>query len=592
VLTPQGEPVLSSPEILDGDGVPARCEISGGTNDTSNTLTLHVGTPLAEAEIRMILAARIILLADGKAARWSSPTPKHLVTVDGEILLHRTVRQLRDRGATVIWITSHDPAYDIPGTTRYEPADNMFQIDQFYACRELWRHLTNVVFFYADVYFSDEALDLILNHVATDYAYYQRTFGSRITGKPWKEGFALRVWDPEILLSACCYLRGELVAGRLEEQHHQLQGYLEGCGEGEYFETAIGPHGVEIDDETDDFDVPSDVQTWTNRVATWRHTRTRLRGETIVRPTRPKIKFADFWAGFKPEDNALHAVLEEHFQAVLCDEPDYLFFSVFGGLRASVFDPRYDKCVKILWTGENVRPNFNFCDYALSFDYFDDPRNLRWPQYAHNNGSLLRSDRIKFRNTDVDGQLARKTRFCNFLYSNAGCQTRNDFFKLLSEYKEVDSGGSVLNNLGRRVDDKLEFLSHYKFTIAFENASSEGYVTEKIADPLSVYSVPIYWGNPRVAEDFNPGCFINAHDYGSLRELVERVAAVDRDDDLYLQHLRAPCFPGNVLPRSCRPEYLVDFLEMVFSDRQPRNHRRPTLSEQIYSGRGWAGALW
>ena len=56
VLTPQGEPVLSSPEILDGDGVPARCEISGGTNDTSNTLTLHVGTPLAEAEIRMILA--------------------------------------------------------------------------------------------------------------------------------------------------------------------------------------------------------------------------------------------------------------------------------------------------------------------------------------------------------------------------------------------------------------------------------------------------------------------------------------------------------------------------------------------------------
>jgi len=241
-------------------------------------------------------------------------------------LLHRTVRQLRDRGVTDIWITSHDPAYDIPGATRYEPVDNTFQIDQFYACRALWRHLTDVVFLYADVYFSDEALDLILNHVVKDYAYYQRTRGSRITGKPWKEGFALRVWDPEILFSACCHLRGELVAGRLEEQHHQLQGYLEGCGEREYFETVIGPHGVEIDDETDDFDVPSDVQTWTNRVATWRHTATRLRGETVMRPMKPKIKFTDFWAGFNPEDNALHAVLEKHFQAVLCDEPDYLFF--------------------------------------------------------------------------------------------------------------------------------------------------------------------------------------------------------------------------------------------------------------------------
>ena len=48
VLTPQGEPVLLSPEVLDGDGVLARCEISGSTDDASNTLTLHVGTPLAE----------------------------------------------------------------------------------------------------------------------------------------------------------------------------------------------------------------------------------------------------------------------------------------------------------------------------------------------------------------------------------------------------------------------------------------------------------------------------------------------------------------------------------------------------------------
>lgn len=356
---------------------------------------------------------------------------------------------------------------------------------------------------------------------------------------------------------------------------------------------SIGPHGVEIDDETDDFDVSSDVQTWTICTAAWRHGQARARGETHVRPVKPKIKFVDFWPGFKPNDNALHTVLAEYFQAVLCDDPDYLFFSVFGGWNAkSIFDPRYDRCVKILWTGENVRPDFKVCDYALSFDHSDDPRILRWPQYAHDDGSLMGSARIRPWKIDVDRLMSEKTRFCNFLYSNPRCAARNDFFKLLSEYREVDSGGKALNNMGRLVGDKLEFLFRYKFTIAFENASYSGYVTEKISDPLAVHSVPIYWGSPRVSEDFDPGCFINCHDYGSMREVVERVAAVDRDDDLYRQYLQAPCFPGNVLPRRCRPEYLVDFLTMVFSDKLPRDHRRPTSSELILGGGGWSGAPW
>lgn len=224
---------------------------------------------------------RTIILADGPATRWESPVPKHLTVVDGEPLLCRTVRQLLARGVADVWVTSHDPRYELPGTLRYEPTDNQYQVDQFYACRELWQCEVgkDVVFLYGDVYFTDSAMDTIFEHLPTDYAYYQRTKGSAVTGKPWKEGFAMRVRDKGLFLRACRIIRDGIEAGRLKSEHHQLQGYLEGYGCGAYFEWRVGPHGVEIDDETDDFDVVEDVQKWEDNVRLHRQTMQRAGGD-------------------------------------------------------------------------------------------------------------------------------------------------------------------------------------------------------------------------------------------------------------------------------------------------------------------------
>ena len=71
-----------------------------------------------------------------------------------------------------------------------------------------------------------------------------------------------------------------------------------------------------------------------------------------------------------------------------------------------------------------------------------------------------------------------------------------DFFVKLSKYKQVDSGGRTLNNIGGPVEDKMEFIKDYRFVISFENAEYPGYTTEKIIQPMFVDSIPIYWGNP------------------------------------------------------------------------------------------------
>lgn len=171
---------------------------------------------------------------------------------------------------TDVWLTSRLEQYDAlqPFIQRYVPIDNRFKLDQFYACREIWSGLTDVVFLYGDVRFSDAALDTILKTVPQDFNYFQRTSNSVVTGKLWKEGFAMRVCDTRMFEVALKHLRDGLEDGRIKTEHHQVQGYLEGKGTGHF--RLIGPHGVEIDDETDDFDCPADVGAWTENVARWR----------------------------------------------------------------------------------------------------------------------------------------------------------------------------------------------------------------------------------------------------------------------------------------------------------------------------------
>lgn len=142
----------------------------------------------------------------------------------------------------------------------------------------------------------------------------------------------------------------------------------------------------------------------------------------------------------------------------------------------------------------------------------------------------------------IDELVKEKTGFCSFVVSSKYTKSRIDFFHHLSAYKKVDSGGSVLNNVGGRVPDKLAFIRKYKFNIAFENATYPGYITEKLVEAKEANTVPIYWGNPLIAEEMNPKSFITYHDYNSTKALLNRVIEVDNNEALYKEYLRELLF--------------------------------------------------
>ena len=267
-----------------------------------------------------------------------------------------------------------------------------------------------------------------------------------------------------------------------------------------------------------------------------------------------------------------HFVLDQH-------DPEFMCYSVYGYVEKPA--PR---ATRIVFSGEagdhfaeggKMSPGVNapgFYHYGLTMAAENThPNHIYMPLCClhlplHNNGM---TDLIR-----RPGSVRRpKEFFCNFIYSNGNSRRRVDFFHRLSQYKRVESLGAVEPNndtlagtghdtAGYRV--KQAFQARCKFSIAFENAYFPGYTTEKLSDPLLAGSVPIYSGNPRVDEVFNPKAFINVDRFASDSEACDYIREVDNDDALYEAYLNEPPFPGNVIPEQFSNATYVAFFRRIF----------------------------
>jgi hypothetical protein len=250
--------------------------------------------------------------------------------------------------------------------------------------------------------------------------------------------------------------------------------------------------------------------------------------------------------------NFFVAVLSERFDVTVDNEtPDYLIFGDRNfGENNLTYDPQ--KVRKIFYTGENQRPWDYQTHYAISFDHIENEKMYRLPLYViydFNNLSQRIPSYSTYRRSYSDLNVDRKQKFCSFVVRNPNCQRRNEFFHKLSAYKQVDSGGPLLNNIGRVLDygdaamkAKLEWLVDYKFNICFENSSYPGYATEKLYEAYMGGTIPIYWGSPTIEVDFNPKAFLNWHDYGSDEALIQAVIELDQNENKYREMYMEPLF--------------------------------------------------
>lgn len=255
-----------------------------------------------------------------------------------------------------------------------------------------------------------------------------------------------------------------------------------------------------------------------------------------------KIAYADFWPEWDRE-NFLQPILEKYYNVVIDqNNPDVLFHSIFNGQR----DAQKYKCKKVLFLGENYRPSQFKTDHSISFDPHSKT-NFRlplWQAFILMHPALIAVLGIRKNHQKFDN-------FGSFVVSNPNNQLRNAHFDELHAYKRVKSYGKVRTNdlklqdysRGRywRVakDNFFEKRTH-KFYMAYENTSYPYYCTEKLMDAFTASSVPIYWGDPKVKEDFNPEAFINVADHGS--NWLDIIKKIDNDDVWFDEIYSQPVF--------------------------------------------------
>jgi hypothetical protein len=256
-----------------------------------------------------------------------------------------------------------------------------------------------------------------------------------------------------------------------------------------------------------------------------------------------KILFLDFWPEMVYE-NIFLPILKKHFDVEInASDPDVIIHSIFGNVKET---PKY-KCKKILFLGENYRAKNFGSNFSISFDPPSET-NYRLPLWQF---YLILRPELKEKLFNRSNNFESFDRFCSFTVSNPANFLRNAVYDQLSSYKRVSSYGKMkMNDLSLQKlsegkywrDAKYQFFLEYKhkFALTYEHSSYPYYCTEKLMDGFLGGSLPLYWGDPKVTEDWNKKAFINVIDFGS--QLIDTIKKLDNDKSLFDSYYNEPVF--------------------------------------------------
>lgn len=216
--------------------------------------------------------------------------------------------------------------------------------------------------------------------------------------------------------------------------------------------------------------------------------------------------------------------------------------------------------VNIFFTGENLKTgnhhqlypdhflNEQSIGLALGFEYFDDPRYLRfplWMMYMFDPASD--DDAIIKRCEDLRHPLrGRHEKFACMISRVDILGIRKAICEQLSSIRSVDCAGKVMHNCDDLwkiySDDKPRFISEYKFNICPENSNCAGYVTEKAFQAIDAGCIPVYWGSYNHPEPdvLNPDAIVFWEKEGDNAKAVDFISQLDASPAKYGEFIHQP----------------------------------------------------
>lgn len=254
---------------------------------------------------------------------------------------------------------------------------------------------------------------------------------------------------------------------------------------------------------------------------------------------------------YLPYNQYLYYNQDEYNLVINKDNPDYLLVVISHVLGKrelyEEFKRYYSNDRIIIFVGdESCFPDMNIFDYSISYadDFSCGDRTYRVPTFVRFSYDEKQYEKV----IDYEKEY-EKRKFCNFIYSNpAAHPMRDKLFYEISKLKSVDSLGGHLRNVDSQIErdwntffeESVEMKSNYRFSITSENDNLSGYTSEKILSSFFSKSIPIYWGNPNITQEFNKDAFINCNNFSNMDDLIGEIEHIDSNKELWIKMASAP----------------------------------------------------
>lgn len=192
--------------------------------------------------------------------------PKQLTVINGERLVDRTIRLLREAGAEDIAISATDPRFDTCGVPRlihgngYQQIDGVergFWLDAFYPHFDKDQKVTYI---FGDVYFTPEAIKTIVNYQTDKNVLFGTSDAKNEEHQNWGEPFAYIVNRYKAFLNGIDAVKRMQVNGELKRPAivWELYRYLNNLDVN--VQAVLDETYVTIDDGTIDIDRATDIE--------------------------------------------------------------------------------------------------------------------------------------------------------------------------------------------------------------------------------------------------------------------------------------------------------------------------------------------
>lgn len=198
----------------------------------------------------------------------------------------------------------------------------------------------------------------------------------------------------------------------------------------------------------------------------------------------------------------------------------YFDSSIFKNMNDGYTGPRYG------WLGESSEVISNL---IMGVTSNKDVLKLRYKNIFTNDKRIINIDPEFFKYNPPASNMPwikthdifEKTKLCSYITSfkqfTSGHIKRMELFEKLKNNPQFKD--HIYGRDYRFIPDKLDGLKDYMFSIVIENSIYPKYYTEKVTDCFATGTVPIYYGDRSISEDYDINGIIFLEDLKSFEDL-------------------------------------------------------------------------